>query len=210
MREPPPGDRGGSPSGGIKINLLDELIPHYDVSARHSIRVRASPVIVYETARSADLGHPPLVRILMGIRVIPAWFATVLSEPRRARKQIIVERSVGAAPFTLVAESPGEEFVLGIMGRFWTPTGGVVSATAEWFRSPPPAGLAQAFWNFRVCAEGSGTELSTETRVRCGDEATRRQFGKYWRWIRPGSSLIRKSLLRHIRRAAERSTARSS
>ena len=45
----------------------------------------------------------------------------------------------------------------------------------------PPAGLAQAVWNFRVRVCGMGTELSTETRVRCGDEVTRRQFGRYWR-----------------------------
>ena len=98
---------------------------------------------------------------------------------------------MGAAAFTVIAESPGEEFVLGIMGRFWTPTGGVVAATAERFRELPPSGLAQAVWNFRVRSRGVGTELSTETRVRCGDEVTRRQFGRYWRIIRLGSGLIR-------------------
>lgn len=60
--------------------------------------------------------------------------------------------SVGPIAFTLVAESPGEEFVLG---------------------------------------------------VRCGDPATRRRFLRYWRLIRPGSGLIRGSLLRYIRRLAE-------
>jgi hypothetical protein len=102
---------------------------------------------------------------------------------------------------------PGEEFVLGIMGRFWTPTGGVVTASADRFRQLPPAGLVQAFWNFRVEASGSGTELSTETRVRCADAATRRQFMRYWRFIRLGSALIRGSMLRHIRATAERRAA---
>jgi len=107
----------------------------------------------------------------------------------------------------LIAEAPGEEFVLGIMGRFWTPSGGLVPATADTFRLPPPAGLAQGIWNFHVSPKADGTELSTETRVRCGDEATRRHFGRYWRIIRIGSGLIRGSMLRHIRSAAQQGVA---
>jgi CubicO group peptidase (beta-lactamase class C family) len=140
----------------------------------------------------------------MGIRILPAWLVRMVRGPRRLKDSVAGDCFVGPAPFTLVAETPGEEFVLGIMGCFWTPSGGVVNATAERFRELPPAGLAQAFWNFRIRPDGSGTELSTETRVRCGDEATRRQFRKYWRIVRPGSSLIRNSMLRHIRATAER------
>jgi hypothetical protein len=139
----------------------------------------------------------------MGVRVIPAWLARMLRRPHRTKNPVTGDCSVGPTPFTLVAESPGEEFVLGLMGRFWTPTGGVVAATAERFREPPPAGLAQAFWNFHVTTRGTGTELSTETRVRCGDDASRRQFGRYWWIVRVGSSVIRNSMLRHIRQTAE-------
>jgi hypothetical protein len=39
-------------------------------------------------------------------------------------------------------------------------------------------------------------ELSTETRVVCFGEATRRRFLLYWRLIEPFSGLIRLSLLR--------------
>jgi hypothetical protein len=184
--------------------LLDDLIPRYDVCSRHAIQVAATPGIVYDSARKADLGRPGLVRVLMGIRLIPAWLARMVLCPRRVNGRAVGDSLVGPTPFTLVAESPGEEFVLGIMGRFWTPSGGVVAATAERFREPAPAGLAQAFWNFRVRPDGFGTELSTETRVRCGDEVTRRHFGRYWRIIQPGSTLIRNSMLRHIRRTAER------
>jgi hypothetical protein len=173
------------------------VIPAWDAASRHSIRIAADPARVYEIASHADLGRPPLVRMLMALRIAPAWLASaVLGPPAR----------LPACPpgFTLVAESPGDEFVLGIMGRFWTPTGGLVPATPDQFRQPPPSGLAQGFWNFRVEAVGSGTLLTTETRVRCGDPATRRSFARYWRVIRLGSGLIRGSLLRHIRQQAER------
>ena len=183
--------------------LLDDVLPTYEVSSRHTIWVAANPARVYAAARKVDLGSPWLVRLLMGLRAIPAWFAT-LPRGRRPANSPKSQRSVGTVPFTLIAESPGEEFVLGLMGRFWTPTGGVVPANADRFRRPPPAGLAQAVWNFHVTPSGVGTELSTETRVRCGDEVTRRQFGRYWRVIRLGSGLIRGSMLRHIRVTAER------
>jgi hypothetical protein len=175
--------------------LLDELIPVYDVATRHAIRVAANPARVYQAARHADLDDPWLVRVLMGLRLGPARLWAVLRGrpvPRRP------------AAFTLIAETPGEEFVLGIMGRFWTGTGGVVKASVAELREPPPTGLAQGFIGFRVEPSEAGTLLSTETRVRCGDAATRRRFARYWRIVRPGSGLIRSSLLRHIRARAER------
>jgi hypothetical protein len=177
------------------------------VASRHAIWIAAPPARVYQAAREADLGRPWPVRLLMGIRVIPAWLAMALRGPRQTSCYTVEQRWVGAATFTLIAEAPGEEFVLGIMGRFWTPTGGLVPATADTFRLPPPAGLAQAMWNFCVSPRANGAELSTETRVRCGDEAARRQFERYWRIIRSGSSLIRGSMLRHIRSTAQQRAA---
>ncbi len=176
------------------------MFPTYDVSSRHSVWIDASPQEVYRVARQTDLGRPFLVRVLAGLRAVPAVFAT-LNRPRKL--ELVNHKSVGRIPFVLIAETPGQEFVLGIMGRFWTPSGGLVETHAEHFQHPPPAGLAQAVWNFRVSPSGAGTELTTETRVRCGDPATRRLFLRYWRIVRMGSGLIRGSMLRFIRRKSE-------
>lgn len=139
----------------------------------------------------------------MLLRTIPALLATAFRQ-HSTEFHRTDQRRVGRLPFTLLDEAPGEEFVLGLMGRFWTPSGGVMAASADDFRRPPPAGLAQAAWNFRVTPSGDGTVLSTETRVRCSDEDTRRRFARYWTAIRLGSGLIRNSMLRHIRSEAER------
>jgi hypothetical protein len=187
--------------------LLDQLIPTYDVASWHTIWVAADPARVYEAARHADFGRPWPVRLLMGLRTGPAWLAAVLRGRSVPGGSTAGRRSVRPVAFTVMAEAPGEEFVLGIMGRFWTPTGGLVQASAAQLRLPPPAGLAQGFWNFRVEPSEVGTALSTETRVRCGDPATRRSFARYWRIIRPGSALIRRSVLRHIRQQAEQRVA---
>jgi hypothetical protein len=184
--------------------LLDQIVPVYDVSSRHAITVNARPADVYQAARHADLGRPRLVRVLMGLRVLPVLVAR--AGPRRAQSSELQkpQYAVGGATFTLVAETPDEEFVLGIMGRFWTLSGGLIPATPGQLRQPPPAGTVQGFWNFRVEPRDGATTLSTETRVRCADTATRRRFLRYWRIIRPGSALIRRSILRYIRDAAER------
>jgi hypothetical protein len=178
--DPPAGASSASPT------LLDDVLPDPDVLSRHAIRIAASPAHVYAVARSFDIERPVVVRALMGIRTLG-----------RHR----VHRRAG---FTLIAERPGEELVLGLMGRFWTLMPVVVPAPAERFFAPPPAGLAQAVWSFRVTPNGSGTELSTETRVRCGDPEARRRFLRYWRFIRLGSGWIRGSMLRGIRQVAER------
>ena len=179
---------------------INQVFPTYDVSSRHAIHIAASPARVYEVVRHADFGRPRLVRLLMGLRAIPALLASGLGATLPFAKPLT---SAALGNFTVISESPGDEFVLGIMGRFWTPTPAVVPAAAERFWSPPPTGVAQAVWNFKVRPSGAGTELSTETRVRCGDAATLREFKRYWRVIGPGSRLIRGSILRSVRSTAE-------
>jgi hypothetical protein len=187
------------------MTLLDEWMPAFDVSARHAIGVSAGAVRTYEVARAMDLGAPPLVRVLMGLRAIPALAAHALG--RRAQASSARKQHAGGPnglPFTLLAESPGSEFVLGLAGRFWTASGGIVGADVSAFRSPPPPGLAHAAWNFRVEPRAQGCVLTTETRVLCADATTRAQFLRYWRVVRFGSGLIRRSMLREIRRRAEK------
>jgi hypothetical protein len=186
------------------MTLLDDWMPAFDVSARHAIDVRVGAARTYEAARAMDLGAPPLVRVLMGLRAVPALAARALG--RRAQVASRGEERAGrpgGLPFTLLADTPGSEFVLGLTGRFWTPSGGIVRAEAAAFRSPPPPGLAHAAWNFRVEPRAGGCILTTETRVLCADAITRAHFLRYWRVVRFGSGLIRRSMLREIRRRAE-------
>jgi hypothetical protein len=55
----------------------------------------------------------------------------------------------------------------------------------------------------------AGTELRTETRVLATDAASRRRFGRYWRVIRPGSALIRRTWLGAAKRRTERAASGS-
>jgi hypothetical protein len=99
--------------------LLEDLVPDYDVASRHGLWIAAPPHVVYRVVRSVDLGSPWLVRLLMGVRALPARLAAGLKR-RRGGSAAARGPTVGGASFTVVAEAPGFEVVLGILGRFWT------------------------------------------------------------------------------------------
>ena len=189
--------------------LLDEILPVYDVHERHSIVVRAGVERVYEALWTADLGSP-IVRALMGLRALPA--ALTAASRRREERSRVGERSqaaitltdVIARGFSLLAADPPREVVLGVVGAFWRARGDLRRVDRAAFLGVQPPGTARAAWNFKVVQLRDGRAvLSTETRVQCADVASRRRFRVYWIVVRPGSGLIRRSMLRSVRRAAE-------
>ena len=66
-------------------------------------------------------------------------------------------------------------------------------------------GWIKAGMEFRLEPVPAGTLLSTETRVLATDPKTRRAFAAYWFVIRPGSSAIRREVLKVVARRAESS-----
>lgn len=191
------------------MTLLDAWLPEHHVAERHSAWVAAPPPLVYDAVATTDLARSWVVRLLMGLRAVPA----VLADPRaawqrmRGRRGPVTLRRVMGYDFARLAEEPGRELLLGLEGRFWTPAGGLVPTDALRFRGPLAAGLVRAAWSFSVEPEarngGAGTRLVTETRVRCADAAAHANFLRYWRLVRPFSGLIRRSMLAAIRREAE-------
>lgn len=179
------------------MNALDEFMPVFTVRSRHSVWIRADTACVRQALATADLGSPWIVRALMGLRSLPARLCRRTPSPARDRSL-----GVGGVGFTVLAETP-DEIVLGLQGRFWTPTGGMVPVDSARFAAGPPAGVAQAAWSFRIAPENGGTRLSTETRVRTADFHTDRQFRRYWLVIAPFSGLIRRRMLTLVRRTAE-------
>ncbi|HEU5049244.1 MAG TPA: hypothetical protein VFU00_02905 [Gemmatimonadales bacterium] len=188
---------------------IDRFMPEYGVRSLHAIRIAAPPARVLAAVRDADLGSPWLVRLLMGIRTLPVLLGAGPDAWRRRRSPDTTIRGFMGGRFTVLAEEP-DEILLGLQGRFWTPTGSLVAIDPATFTDGPPEGVAQAAWNFRVVAEGDGTRLSTETRVRFRDGGTARRFGRYWRAVGPFSGLMRRRMLALIRREAERGSFPSS
>jgi hypothetical protein len=177
-------------------------MPTFDVVERHSTLVRAPAERVWALAREMDFGRSPLVRTLFLLRSLPG----LIAGGRRERAPLGVTMSgLLRSGFVLLDERAGEEMVLGLVGRFWTAGGCVQRVTPEEFRAWDTPGFARAVWNFSLAPAGDGrTRLCTETRVLCTDDASRRRFLRYWRFIGPFSALTRLDMLRTIRKAAER------
>ena len=105
--------------------------------------------------------------------------------------------------FVRLAEVPSREIVFGVVGRFWKLIGNTPITTVgdpESFTSFEEPGYAKAAMSFLVRAEGRGSRLITETRIQTTDAAAARSFSRYWRLVRPGSGLIRRSWLAAVRR----------
>jgi hypothetical protein len=187
--------------------LLDAYIAHADAAERHAIEVNAPAPVVLRAVWTADLGGP-IARALLAVRGLPSALASLDSARERLRAlrqpSALTLRDLQRTGFTVLAEDAGRELVLGLTGRFWTPTGCLLPTDpATWAAGPPP-GNAQAAWSFAVApGPGGRTELVTETRVRCADAAARRAFRRYWLVVRPFSGLLRLLMLRSIRREAE-------
>jgi hypothetical protein len=182
--------------------LIDELLPQYDFNEVHSVDIAAPADVVYEALFTFDLGKPLIVRALMGVRSILSFIKD--KRISRDRKPLTLA-DAGRAGFTMLATDPPREVVLGIQGQFWKLAPNTRCVTAAEFRAPIPADTARAAWNFSIePIDPRRSVLRTETRILCGDAASRRRFGFYWTLIRPGSGIIRHAMLAAVKSEAMR------
>lgn len=181
--------------------LIDELMPAYDFSERHATTVHAQMDKVYLALTTADLSASPIARFLLAIRALPARLSGHRQPGASFRPRTL--RDAERLGFYIVAENPPAEIVVALQGKFWTPAGGMECASRAALEDPIPPGIARAIWNFSINARDGVCTLTTETRVSCADAAARRRFRIYWFFVRPGSGIIRRMMLRTIRRLAE-------
>jgi hypothetical protein len=189
------------------MSLIDAWMPEAEFSEFHAVDVAAPAERAWAAVRELDLGRSWLVRGLFALRSLPALLTR---RPKRGERALgtTMDRLLDSG-FVLLQEDAPREIVLGLVGRFWTPAGGIVRVTPGEFRAFDRPGMALAAWNFTVQPTAGGCRVATETRVRCTDERARRSFSFYWRFVQPFSGLIRMEALRAIRRAAE-SASRTS
>jgi hypothetical protein len=181
---------------------LDEALPEYEFIERHHTHVAASPKRALAGAQDATPAEMRLVRRLFAVRSLPARVmlrGALPADPARSLPAQMVEFG-----FMLLAKTE-REVVFGYVGQPWRLTGGSMPrlATArEWLDFAEP-GYVKAAMSFSVVPAASGTRLETETRIHATDPASRRRFARYWRVIRPGSGLIRRSWLHAAKGRAE-------
>lgn len=172
--------------------LLDEVMPDYDVNEVHSLWVPAEPQAAYEAVKAVSAREVRLFGPLMLLRTLGRSGRVFDPDgPLLGEMQ-----KVGFMP---LGERPGEEVVLGAVGRFWSPFGNKPRRVEDFAGFAEP-GYAKATMNFTVTPEGEGSRITTETRIAGTDARATRKFRRYWLLIRLGSGAIRRSWLKAIRR----------
>jgi hypothetical protein len=189
------------------VPVIDELMPSFDVHTVHETVVRAPRPRVMQAVREVTPDEIRFFRLLTWLRGFR----------RKRLRSMGIEAGDRGVPLLELARrggfveltGPGDrEVVLGVVGRFWRPSGGRAAfAGAPGFLAFAEPGFAKALIDFRISDEPDGRcRVRTETRIRGVDAAGRRAFKAYWFLIHAGSALIRRMWLRAVRRRAEGAT----
>jgi hypothetical protein len=204
---------GVLPAPETRVNTprsqLDRLMPVYQFSEFHSIRIAAPREKVYGALKQVSAEEILFFHTLVWIRRFGrAGPESILNPPPNTPLLEVVTRT----SFLLLAEEPNREYVVGTLAavpRGWRPGKQPSPESYKELLVSRQPGFAPAVMNFRLedCdaagpASSPCTLLITETRVYATDAPTRRGFARYWRVIYPGSSLIRSMWLRAIKRRA--------
>ena len=183
--------------------LLERVLPEYDFRERHGRFVAAPPADVERAVRETTPGETPLLRALFALRSLPALVTRGRSLLQRKEEPIVAQ--LLEFGFTLLAEQPGCELVVGLVAQPWKLGGGETVRIADGaeFAAFHRAGFVKGAMNFHLRKREGGTDVETETRVVATDAASRRRFARYWLVIRPASGAVRRSWLSAIKRRAE-------
>ena len=82
-----------------------------------------------------------MVKLLLWLRAMPAFIAGRGNSAPRNKESTL--QTLIDSGFGLLSESPSEEIVLGVTGRFWRPTGNLSTFKRADFDHPVPSGLAR-------------------------------------------------------------------
>ena len=171
--------------------LVDELLPVYDVSDAVAVTVHADPAATWTALMAADLvevgRRKPLIGALGALRALPELATHLLhgesppAAPPRLRLRDLADLPRSAGGWTLLAERPGEEIALGLVGRFWRPVIEYADVPAPAFTAFSEPGWAKTVYDLSVRPLDDGrTLLAGVMRTATTDECARRWFGRYW------------------------------
>ena len=179
--------------------LLDRFMPVADIVERHHTYVAAPAAVTLAVAQGMNLFDLPIVRAVFRGREL-----ILRAEPgARPRRGVLEE--VQSLGWVLLAETPGQEMVLGAVTKPWEANVTFRSVTPEAFRAFNEPDYVKIVWTLRADAIGATQSIfRTETRALATDRSARAKFRRYWAFLSPGIILIRWLMLGPLRAEAER------
>jgi hypothetical protein len=179
--------------------VLDDVMPEFQFSERHSARIHARPGQVMQGVRESTFGDMKSLLTLLKIR------GASLRTPSDATSALSPDKLILDAFSASGYVSGGSEHELVMCGganvRAKRPLAVRTFEECAGYREP---GAIKVAFNFNVEEAGGGwSTISTETRVVATDDSTRTGMSRYWRLIVPGSGLLRRQWLNGIKKRAE-------
>ena len=192
--------------------LLDEFVPKWDFREDCTVKVKAPIDVTYRAIMEFTLAEvSPLVRVLSFLRTLP--------EKMVGRKYSTSDYHMPYLPqecrdfFTELAREPPHEFVCGLIvpgdiGRVWKKSSDLNfrATDAQEFKVYTDPSHLKVAMSICLCDSGEpeSIKLRAEWRIGALSPQARKKFTLYWRIIGPFSHLIQKSLVKAVKRRAEK------
>ena len=176
---------------------LDQIMPEYQFSERHSVIIHARPEQVMQAVRQATFGDMKSLFTLLKIR------ATVLRAPFPMSRELQEKRILDSFSESGFLTAGSARAITMFQAVDVRATRRAEVRTAQEFTDYRAQGAVKMAFDFNVEEAGKGwSTIRAETRLLALDE-TRRGMGRYWRIIVPGSGLLRLQWLEGIKKRAE-------
>jgi len=190
--------------------LLDEILPEYDFTEVHTIRIKASQELAYQAFTQVTLAEiSGIVRLLFFLRELP-WKIAGKEEASLTfdiHKPMLSQMLTGN--FILITEQVPEEIVFGLtvsrkIGTFVEGYQGAekLPENPEEFLDFHHPDYLSVVANFLITpTETPGfVTVRTESRTKAWSRRAKKDFTPYWHIIHPFSGLIRRLWLSGIKR----------
>ncbi len=196
--------------------LLDDLLPVYDVSDGVAVEVDADPDVAWAAVLATDLvelgKRRPMVGVLGLVRAVPQIVADFFAgrpsakPPARLTLRDTATLPMGDGGWVLLGERE-HEIALGLIGTFWRPVIKYAQVDdADAFRSFDRPGFAKTVYALSADELAPGRTLLTAVmRTATTDGHARGWFQRYWTLgVGSGAHVLARSLLEEARATAER------
>ncbi len=199
-------------------NLIDRILPNFDATTIRRIRIAAEPHEVYAALLQLDFtaieAKSYVLCAFVGLRELPQrlrrlpnrcyrWLRGRQPLPPESSSYRLSDLSEQGA-WVKLAEQSDEEFVFGLIGKFWQMHYGALPIHAREFAAFDVPGYAKTACSFVVRPDGAGHSLVTyEVRTATTDASARRWFRWYWRSIAPCVVYLMHRALQAIKAEAE-------
>lgn len=191
--------------------LLDQILPAYDFTEVHSIRINASAEDVFKAVKQVPPAEISFVmHVLFVVRSFPEKLADRQALDFSDQEPLLSQMMKGH--FIMLDEVAPRELVFGMIvpdsiGRVWKKSSSLIQPPVNRqeflaFNSPD---CLRVVANFLIeeDVEAGFVTVRTESRTKALSDQARKNFTPYWRIIRPFSGFIRIVWLRAIKRRSE-------